>query len=171
MPSIKWVRPAGRPKIFSIYKKITSLGRATANDVAIDDRTLAEHHAQIVFDGKAFNLNEVDLEADIQVNQKKKRRVRLEHGDRIDLGKVELHFSLFDDADKDTEDDETATGQSDERSVVVGLRQLHELSQRLMQAREMTDKLSLLMDAVIAATHAAKGFLVLLEAGDRKSVV
>jgi len=29
-----------------------SLGRATANDVAIDDRTLAEHHAQIVFDGK-----------------------------------------------------------------------------------------------------------------------
>jgi len=71
MPSIKWVRPAGRPKIFSVYKKITSLGRATANDVAIDDRTLAEHHAQIVFDGKAFNLNEVDLEADIQVNRRR----------------------------------------------------------------------------------------------------
>jgi transcriptional regulator with GAF, ATPase, and Fis domain len=170
MPSIKWVRPAGRPKIFSIYKKITSLGRAAANDVSIDDRTLAEHHAQIVFDGKAFNLNEVDLEADIQVNQKKKRRVRLEHGDRIDLGKVELHFSLFDEADRE-EEDESATGESDERSVVVGLRQLHELSQRLMQSREMEGQLSLLMDAVIAATHAAKGFLVLLEAGETRVTV
>ena len=171
MPSIKWVRPAGRPKIFSIYKKITSLGRAAASDVAIDDRTMAEHHAQIVFDGKAFNLNEVDLEADIQVNQKKKRRVRLEHGDRIDLGKVELHFSLFDEADRDEDEAGAATGQSDERSVAVGMRQLHELSQRLMQARQMEDKLSLLMDAVIAATHAAKGFLVLLEGGDTRVTV
>ncbi len=166
MPSIKWVRPAGRPKIFSVYKKITSIGRATANDVTIDDRSIAEHHAQIVFDGKAFNLNEVDLEADIQVNQKKKRRVRLEHGDRIDLGKVELHFSLFDEADKDDDEDASATGQSDERSVVVGLRQLHELSHRLMQARDMNEKLSPLMDAVIAATHAAKGFLVVLDGSD-----
>ncbi len=174
MPSIKWVRPAGRPKIFSIYKKITSIGRAAASDVTIDDRAMAEHHAQIVFDGKAFNLNEVDLEADIQVNQKKKRRVRLEHGDRIDLGRtsagggVELHFSLFDEADRDEDEQASLTGESDERSVVVGLRQLHELSQRLMQAREMNDKLSLLMDAVIAATHAAKGFLVLLEGGETR---
>ncbi len=171
MPSIKWVRPAGRPKIFSVYKKITSLGRATANDVAIDDRSMAEHHAQIVFDGKAFNLNEVDLEADIQVNQKKKRRVRLEHGDRIDLGKVELHFSLFDEADRDEDEEGASTGVSDERSVAAGMRQLHELSQRLMQARDMNEKLSLLMDAVIAATHAAKGFLVLLEAGETRVAV
>jgi transcriptional regulator with GAF, ATPase, and Fis domain len=170
MPSIKWVRPAGRPKIFSVYKKITSLGRAAANDVAIDDRSMAEHHAQIVFDGKAFNLNEVDLEADIQVNQKKKRRVRLEHGDRIDLGKVELHFSLFDEADRD-EDESASTGVSDERSVAVGMRQLHELSQRLMQARDMNEKLSFSMDAVIAATHAAKGFLVLIEAGETRVAV
>ena len=173
MPSIKWVRPTGRPKIFSVFKKITSLGRAAANDIAIDDRSLAEHHAQIVFDGKAFNLNEVDLEADIQVNQKKKRRVRLEHGDRIDLGRsstggVELHFSLFDEAERDDDPDASATGESDERSVVVGLRQLHELSQRLMQAREKEGQLSLLMDAVIAATHAAKGFLVLIEGGETR---
>ena len=171
MPSLKWIRPEGRPRVFSIYKKITSIGRSGGNDVAIDDRTMADYHAQIVFDGKAFNLNEVDLEADIQVNQKKKRRVRLEHGDRIDLGKVELHFSLFDEADRDEDEAGAATGQSDERSVAVGMRQLHELSQRLMQARQMEDKLSLLMDAVIAATHAAKGFLVLLEGGDTRVTV
>jgi transcriptional regulator with GAF, ATPase, and Fis domain len=170
MPSLKWIRPAGRPKIFSIFKKITSLGRAGANDVAIDDKTLADHHAQIVFDGKAFNLDEVDREADIQVNQKKKRRARLEHGDRIDLGKVELHFSLFDESDRD-DPAESTTGESEEQAVVVGLRQLHELSQRLMQSRTMPEQLEALMDAVIAATHAKKGFLVLIENGETRVAV
>jgi transcriptional regulator with GAF, ATPase, and Fis domain len=170
MPSLKWIRPAGRPKIFSIFKKITSLGRASANDVSIDDKTLADHHAQIVFDGKAFNLDEVDREADIQINQKKKRRARLEHGDRIDLGKVELHFSLFDESDRD-DPAESTTGESDEQAVVVGLRQLHELSQRLMQSRTMPEQLEALMDAVIAATHAKKGFLVLIENGETRVAV
>ncbi len=170
MPSLKWIRPTGRPKIYSIFKKITSLGRASANDVSIDDKTLADHHAQIVFDGKAFNLDEIDREADIQVNQKKKRRARLEHGDRIDLGKVELHFSLFDESDRD-EPSESLTGESDEQSVVVGLRQLHELSERLMQSRTMPEQLEALMDAVISATHAKKGFLVLLENGETRVAV
>ncbi len=167
MPSLKWIRPEGRPKVFSIYKKLTSIGRARGNDVTLDDRAVAEHHAQIVFDGKSFNLNEVDLEADIQVNQKKKRRVRLEHGDRIDLGKsvtggAELHFSLFDEGalDRDEDDDE-APGPHAE---IVGLRRLHELSVRLMHARTMEAQLEALMDAVIEATSAGKGFLVLLDA-------
>ena len=171
MPSLKWIRPEGRPKIFSIYKKITSIGRAGGNDVTIDDRAVVDHHVQIVFDGKAFNLNEVDLEADIQVNQKKKRRVRLEHGDRIDLGRsatagVELHFSLFDEGAVDREEDERDDDDDDPRRTraeIVGLRRLHELSVRLMHATTMEAQLEALMDAVIDATSAGKGFLVLLE--------
>jgi transcriptional regulator with GAF, ATPase, and Fis domain len=164
MPSLKWIRPEGRPKVFSIYKKITSIGRAGGNDVAVDDRSMADYHAQIVFDGKAFNLNEVDLEADIQVNQKKKRRVRLEHGDRIDLGKVELHFSLFDEGAVDRADEsDEEDGAQRARAEIVGLRRLHELSVRLMHARTMDAQLGALMDAVLEATSASKGFLVLLD--------
>jgi transcriptional regulator with GAF, ATPase, and Fis domain len=164
MPSLKWIRPEGRPRVFSIYKKLTSIGRSGGNDVAIDDRSMADYHAQIVFDGKAFNLNEVDLEADIQVNQKKKRRVRLEHGDRIDLGKVELHFSLFDEGAVDRDDeDEGDDAPQGTRAEIAGLRRLHELSVRLMHARTMDAQLEALMDAVLEATSASKGFLVLLE--------
>jgi transcriptional regulator with GAF, ATPase, and Fis domain len=127
---------------------------------------------QIVFDGKAFNLNEVDLEADIQVNQKKKRRVRLEHGDRIDLGRtasggVELHFSLFDEGAVDREDEDDEDEDDDPRRTraeIMGLRRLHELSVRLMHATSMDAQLEALMDAVIDATSAGKGFLVLLDA-------
>ena len=41
------------------------------------DETGAIEDGEIVFDGKDFNLNEVDLEGDIQINQKRKRRARL----------------------------------------------------------------------------------------------
>jgi transcriptional regulator with GAF, ATPase, and Fis domain len=169
MPSLKWIRPEGRPKIFSIYKKLTSIGRAGGNDVALDDRAVADHHVQIVFDGKAFNLNEVDLEADIQVNQKKKRRVRLEHGDRIDLGRsasagVELHFSLFDEGAGDDDEEDEDDDPRRTRAEIMGLRRLHELSVRLMHATSMDAQLEALMDTVIDATSAGKGFLVLLDA-------
>ena len=163
MPSLKWMRPEGRPKVFSIFKKITSIGRTGGNDVAVDDRSVADYHVQIVFDGKAFNLNEIDLEADIQVNQKKKRRVRLEHGDRIDLGKAELHFSLFDEGAEHVDEDEKDASDTPNRDGIAGLRRLHELSVRLMHATSMTAQLDALMDAVLEATGAAKGFLVLLD--------
>ena len=169
MPSLKWMRPEGRPKIFSVYKAITSIGRASGSDVRIDDKALAEHHAQVVFDGKAFNLQEVDLEGDIQVNAKKKRRVRLEHGDRLLLGgKIDLSFSLFDEGAAPSDDDDDADDRGAVAPEVAGLRQLHELSQLLMQKDKLSDQLESLLDAVIDSTHAAKGFLVRFEDGEPK---
>jgi pSer/pThr/pTyr-binding forkhead associated (FHA) protein len=48
----------GRPQVFPIFKKFTSVGRGAGNDVAIDDKTLADFHAQIVCDGRDFNVSE-----------------------------------------------------------------------------------------------------------------
>jgi transcriptional regulator with GAF, ATPase, and Fis domain len=169
MPSLKWIRPEGRPKIFSIFKKLTSIGRAGGNDIQIDDRSLAEYHAQIVFDGRDFHLNEVDREGEILINGKKKRRCKIQHADRLTLGEVQLVFSAFDESiDRAARDDDGDSGLAAE---VAGLRKLHEFSQRLMQSRSMQEQLELLMDAVIEATHAAKGFLVLLENGETKVAV
>ena len=98
MPCLKWMVAEGRPKLFPLYKKITSIGRAGGNDLHIDDRSLADYHAQIVFDGRDFNLSEVDRKGDILLNGKKKRRGKIFHNDRIKLGKVELVFSTWDEA-------------------------------------------------------------------------
>ena len=54
MPSLKWMAPQGRPRVFGIYKRVTSIGTAGANDVAIDTDGVEPHHAQLVFDGRAF---------------------------------------------------------------------------------------------------------------------
>jgi hypothetical protein len=40
-------------------------------------------------------LEEIDKAADIAINGKKKRRARLVHGDRVQLGAAEVAFSMF----------------------------------------------------------------------------
>jgi transcriptional regulator with GAF, ATPase, and Fis domain len=163
MPSLTWIRPVGRPKVFSVWKKLTTIGGAGGNDIEIEGSGLAEHHAQLVFDGRGFNLNEVDRDAKILINGKPKRRAPVQHADRITLGHVELTFSVFDEESAQEPNDASTP-----RAELGGLRKLHELSQRLMESHSLPEQLEQLIDAVLAATHAAKGFLVLFENGSTK---
>src|SRR5258708_37678682 len=80
MPLLKWFPPQGQPRTFVLYKPVTTVGRALGNDVAIPSDHMAETHVQVLFDGRDFNLEEVDKPAEILVNGKKKRRTRLVHG-------------------------------------------------------------------------------------------
>src|SRR5258706_548462 len=85
MPTLKYFPPQGGPREYSIHKAVTTVGRSLDNDVRVDVREVADHHAQIIFDGRDFNLEEGDRQAEILINGKKKRRGRLCHGDRLTL--------------------------------------------------------------------------------------
>ena len=156
MPSLKLLPPAGKPRVFPIYKKITTIGRAGGNDVSIQAEGVAEFHAQIVFDGRDFNLSEVDREGDIGINGKKKRRAKLLHNDRLQFGTIELVFSVYDETVSQPSDGDQDGGE------IAGLRRLYDFSQRLMYIRDFSELLRALMDAVIDVTHADKGFLLLV---------
>ena len=165
MPCLKWMVPNGKPRIFPIYKKITSVGRAGGNDVSVEEESLADYHAQVIFDGREFNFSEVDARAEMLLNGKKKRRGKLLHGDRLTLGSVDLVFSLYDEAVA------AAQEENDPSTELSGLRKLYDFSQRLMELRSVPELLSALMDAVIEVTNADKGFLILTEAeGPRVAV-
>ena len=168
MPSLKWILPEGRPKVFPVYKKITSIGRAGGNDVCIDRPEVAEHHCQIVFDGRDFNLSEVDTDGDLEINGKKKRRGKLFHNDRLTVGDVEIVFSVYDEAVAGT--DSTAPPESD-GAELVGLRKLYEFSQRLMELPSFQALVEALLDAVIEVTNADKGFLILVNEGEPRVAV
>src|SRR3954471_19992043 len=96
MPILKWFPPQGSPRTFVLYKPVSTIGRALGNDVAVATQGIAETHAQVLFDGRDFSLEEVDKTGPILINGKKKRRARLVHGDRLTLGDAELAFSMFD---------------------------------------------------------------------------
>jgi transcriptional regulator with GAF, ATPase, and Fis domain len=169
MPLLKWFPPQGQPRTFILYKPVTTVGRALGNDVAIPSHGLAETHVQVLFDGRDFNLEEVDKQAEILINGKKKRRARLVHGDRITLGDVEISFSIFDEPQKVSRSvvpDGAPPSISETQLQVTnqqlaGLRKLYEFSEKLMTMKEIDQLLESMLDAVIEVTGAEKGLILL----------
>ena len=177
MPILKWFPPEGPPRAFVVYKPITTIGRALGNDVAIPSHGLAETHVQVLFDGRDFNLEEVDKHAEILVNGKKKRRSRLVHGDRLTLGDVEIGFSMFDEPQKLTRNPESPAADATPQDLLVsetqmrqwnvtnqqlaGLRKLYEFSEKLMTMKEIDPLLESMLEAVIEVTGAEKGLILL----------
>src|SRR2546423_13570735 len=109
MPTLKYFPPQGGPREYSVHKAVTTIGRALDNDLSIPSHDVADHHANIIFDGRDFNLEEGDdRQAEITINGKKKRRARLCHGDRLALASAQLAFSMFADATSASAADETS---------------------------------------------------------------
>jgi transcriptional regulator with GAF, ATPase, and Fis domain len=175
MPILKWFPSQGPARSFVLHKQVTTVGRALGNDVAIPSDGLAETHVQMLFDGRDFNLEEVDKQGEILINGKKKRRARLVHGDRLTLGDVELAFSMFDEPQKmarpsdDPGSDPTAfAGATDTQLRVTqqqlaGFRKLYEFSEKLMTTTDIEPLLEAMLDAVIEVTGAEKGLILLSE--------
>jgi transcriptional regulator with GAF, ATPase, and Fis domain len=175
MPTLKWFPTEGSPRGFVLLKPVSTIGRALGNDVAVPSKALAETHAQILFDGRDFNLEEVDKQGEILINGKKKRRARLVHGDRITLGDVELTFSMFDEPThhmRQGSSPQIDVGASSDpkRSTtslqLSGLRKLFEFSEKLMTMRKLDDLLEAMLDAVIEVTGAEKGLILLIEGAE-----
>jgi transcriptional regulator with GAF, ATPase, and Fis domain len=179
MPVLKWFPPQGQPRTFLLYKPVTTVGRALGNDVAIPSHGLAETHIQVLFDGRDFNLEEVDKQGEILINGKKKRRARLVHGDRLTLGNVDLAFSIFDEPQKVSRGPREGEG-SDRPNApqsaaisetqlhitnqqLAGLRKLYEFSEKLMTMKNIDELLESMLDAVIEVTGAEKGLILLNE--------
>jgi transcriptional regulator with GAF, ATPase, and Fis domain len=166
MPILKWFPPQGAPRTFVLYKPVSTIGRALGNDVAIATPHIGETHAQVLFDGRDFNLEEVDKSGEILINGKKKRRARLVNGDRLTLGDAELQFSIFDEPSVGarTPASSTAPAQSSEGSVqLAAVRKLHEFSEKLMTLKNLDELLESMLDAVIDVTGAEKGLVLLLD--------
>ena len=169
MPTLKYFSSAGAPRLYSVHKPVTTIGKGLGNDVAVVGSGVREHHAQIVFDGRDFTIEECERDGEIAINGKKKRRARLVHGDRIQLGATEVGFSMFADAPAATRPAESG----DERppppagsSELAGVRKLFAFSEKLINRRSVDELLEAMLDNVIELTHADKGFLLLLEGAE-----
>ncbi len=163
MAMLRYFPAEGAPRLFAIHKPVTTIGSGEGNDVHIDDRGLFEHHAQVVFTGRDFQIEELDRNAEITINGKKKRRARLVDGDRVSLGSAHLGFSMFSELPRVHG---TPPGQSNE---IAGLRKLFQFSERLMTSRSVDDLLELLLDGVIEVTGAGRGAVLMVDSSDGAS--
>ncbi|XXV25191.1 sigma 54-interacting transcriptional regulator [Sorangium sp. So ce1389] len=172
MPTLKYFVSEGAPRLYSVHKPVTTIGKALGNDVAVTGAGVLDHHAQIVFDGRDFVLEECERDGEIAINGKKKRRARLVHGDRLQLGAVEIGFSMFAEAPTVQErlpagaDGEERPAQPQGSSELAGVRKLFAFSEKLINRRSVDELLEAMLDDVIELTHADKGFLLLLEGAE-----
>jgi transcriptional regulator with GAF, ATPase, and Fis domain len=162
MATIRYYPPRGEQVLVPLHKPVTTLGRALGNDVEIPDSSVSNHHAQIVFNGRDFQLEEVDRGAPILINGKKKRRARLVTGDRLQLGEALLGFSMFTEASTEA----TPTARDDADREIGSLRRLYSFSVRLMASRSVDELLEMLLDDVIELTGAARGVVLLVDPGE-----
>ena len=102
MATVRYYPSEGAPVLVALHKPVTTIGRALDNDIAVADQSVAHHHAQIVFDGRDYQLEELDKTAEISINGKRKRRARLVNGDRLTLGRAQLGFSMFTEVPSET---------------------------------------------------------------------
>jgi transcriptional regulator with GAF, ATPase, and Fis domain len=164
MAIVRYFPAEGAPVLVAVHKPVTTLGRALGNDIAIPDPSVAHHHAQIVFNGRDFQLEEVDREAEILINGKKKRRARLVHGDRVTLGRAQLGFSMFTEMELPESSEKPRSAEGD----IASLRRLHAFSERLMKVSAVDELLEALLDDVIQLTGAARGIVLLADVEDGK---
>src|SRR5688572_9148727 len=143
MPTLKYFASEGAPRLYSVHKPVTTIGKALGNDVAVAGAGVLDHHAQIVFDGRDFVLEECERDGEIAINGKKKRRARLVHGDRLQLGPVELGFSMFAEALSAARSDGDDTGGSSSRgqSELASVRKLFAFSEKLINRRNVDELL------------------------------
>jgi len=146
-----------RTRLFNIYRRITSVGSGTDNDIVLEDLEVEEDHCQLFFDGKKYVVSALDRNATVHVNGKKTRKQVLQDQDVIRLGNSTLQFSLFDiPTDEFTNQD---VGFKD------SLRKLLEFTTALMEQQELQVLVDLMLDKLIELTGADKGFLFLVDDG------
>jgi transcriptional regulator with GAF, ATPase, and Fis domain len=158
MPTLRFFPPSGSPQLFAVHKPITTLGRALGNDIHIPDATVLSHHAQVVFNGRDFEVEVLDKDAVLAINGKRKRRARLVNGDRLALGEAQLAFSMFNETVQSDDRDSVAPG-----AEIAGFRRLYEFSQRLMSSQGLDELLETLLDSVLELTGAARGMVLMVD--------
>jgi transcriptional regulator with GAF, ATPase, and Fis domain len=163
MPTLKYFPPEGGAREYSVHKAVSTIGRSLDNDLCLPSPDVAQHHAQILFDGRDFNLEEGDRQAEILINGKKKRRVRLCHGDRLTLGSAELAFSMFADATSASQFAELGAqpNPAGVSSELQGVRKLQSFSEKLMHKGSIDELLDTMLDDILGLTGADKGVVLL----------
>jgi diguanylate cyclase (GGDEF)-like protein len=68
------------------------IGRATSNDLSIDQESISRHHARISFDGKSYWATDLGSTNGTYVNDELVKEQRLRDGDQLRIGRSILKF-------------------------------------------------------------------------------
>ncbi len=76
----------------ALDKRRMVIGRSRDCDVQISDANVSRRHAEVRREGSSYWIVDLDSTNGIEVNGRRMKRSKLEHGDRVTLGSTELTF-------------------------------------------------------------------------------
>ncbi|HET8571531.1 MAG TPA: DUF3662 and FHA domain-containing protein [Candidatus Limnocylindria bacterium] len=89
------VRPErGAPVQFDLGGALISIGRASDNDVIVDDPLVSRHHCQLKLQHGAYSFADLGSRNGSFVNGQPVSQVALGPGDRIQIGDTEIEFQV-----------------------------------------------------------------------------
>ena len=83
----------GNPQRFSIEKDRLTIGRASDNDLVLEDDIISSHHCQLTRDGEGYTLTDLDSTNGTFLNGQPVKEARLEPGDVVVAGKTAMEFN------------------------------------------------------------------------------
>jgi hypothetical protein len=85
--SLSWdgeEHPIGRGRVV--------IGRSKECEIQLGDPNVSRRHAEVRLEGSSYWIVDLDSTNGVEVNGRKLKRAKLEHGDRVVLGSTELTF-------------------------------------------------------------------------------
>jgi transcriptional regulator with GAF, ATPase, and Fis domain len=151
--------PGGAVRSVPLVKRITSVGRGPEVDVRLDDAHAPDHALTLLWDGRSYRAGSVG--APFLVEGKKREAHVMKDGDVIRVADTWIALSL-------TDVPAVAEARPDAaREALSTLKRLTDFSARLLQSGDVPALLEALLDEAIDLTRGDRGFLVLVEAGQR----
>jgi transcriptional regulator with GAF, ATPase, and Fis domain len=150
VPRLSSLGPDGVRRVFSLVKRVTSVGRHSDNDFRLEDPSVAEHALTLLCDGDSWRAGAVD--APFLVDGKRRDGQLLTEGMSLRVGNTELIFNSVAPA--------AVASPSDAPSV---LRRLIRFSATLLQSRDADALLEALLDEAVALTGADRAVLLVFQ--------
>ena len=151
------VPTATEPRVIRLVKPLTTFGRSPDNDIVVSDPQVKPSHAY--FSRGEQDVTIVAVDGDVLVLGKRKSKLKLTQGERIQLGQCFVELAT----------EQAAVPPpipvSADSDVLSAVRKLHRFSERLLNHYEPEELWTALVDAVVEITQADNGFLVLSSPG------
>ncbi|MEO5345198.1 MAG: FHA domain-containing protein [Magnetococcus sp. YQC-9] len=80
---------------YPVGKEPINIGRAKDNDIRLSDEAISRHHLRVMRNhGEKYSVRDLASKNGTYLNNERIQEERLKNGDRIDLGRFSLLFSL-----------------------------------------------------------------------------
>ena len=80
---------------YTLSHETLYIGRASDNDIVLDDKRASRHHAQITYENGAYFISDLNTANGTFVNQRRILNQQLQNGDVIQVGQIGAHTFRF----------------------------------------------------------------------------